>query len=327
MARRSNILTSGLRGDTDVAIDSGAMTPVDFETAVSVFLRDCKLRNLSDQTVVYYRNELTWFQRTLEKQNKSTEPVDITLTTVQDNVILFLKETEGCRVTSINTLLRAVRIFFKFLYNNGYLSDNPVETLPLLKTDKTAVETFSNDQVASLLRQPDQATFTGVRDYVMLLTFLETGIRLREMAEVKVSDVRWEDSQILIHGKNRSDRLVPFQRTLLRALKRWTTIRGQVDHEYLFINIDNGPLSKRQIQSRVTKYGRMADITGVRCSPHTMRHTFAKMSVLNGANVFHLQKILGHSSLDMVKVYVNLFSNDIAESHKKFSPLESLTIK
>lgn len=324
MARRSIKLTSDLKAHTGVLDVTGTITPVDFEEALHAFLRNCKLRNLSDQTVVYYRAELSWFRKLLERQDKRTDPDKVTLEIVEDNVILYLKETEGCKVTSINTLLRAVRIFFKFLYNKGYLAVNPIEGLALLKTEKTVVETFTNEQIAQLLRQPDQATFTGVRDYVMLLLFLETGVRLREMSEVKRKDIRWSDSQILVHGKNRHDRLVPFQRTMLRELKRWDAIRGDVDHDSLFINIDNGPLSKRQMQTRVSKYGRTAGIKDVRCSPHTLRHTFAKMSVVNGANVFDLQEILGHSSLEMVKEYVNLFANDVLDSHRRFSPLENL---
>lgn len=68
----------------------------------------------------------------------------------------------------------------------------------------------------------------------------------------------------------------------------------------------------------------MAKIKNVRCSPHTFRHTFAKLSVQQGANIFELQTILGHTSMEVVKIYVNLFGNDVRESHKNFSPLKTL---
>src|SRR5690625_6910135 len=83
-------------------------------------------------------------------------------------------------------------------------------------------------------------------------------------------------------------------------------------------------MSRKAVQDRIAKYGRMANITNVRCSPHTFRHTFAKMSIRNGADVFALQKILGHQTLDMVRTYVNLFSTEVAEAHRKFSPMENL---
>ncbi|MFD1453283.1 tyrosine-type recombinase/integrase [Oceanobacillus sojae] len=325
MARRKNVITSG----TDVVPGELQVNPsvsfVDFETAMNAFLSNCKLRNLSEYTVNdYYRTELLWFRKVLEEQGIPTDPSSITLEIIENNIIVYLMETKKCKATTLNTMIRALRIFFKFLLTKEMIESNPLEDLRLLKTEKNVIETFTREELKNLFVQPNQGTFTGIRDLTIMSLFVETGIRLREMVEVKVRDIRWEDSQILIKGKNREDRLVPFQASMLRLLKRWVALRGEVDHDFLFINIDNGPLSKRQLQSRITKYGRMAGIKGVRCSPHTLRHTFAKMAVINGANVFHLQKILGHSTLDMVKVYVNLFSMEVADSHKKFSPLESL---
>src|SRR5690606_24923411 len=109
-----------------------------------------------------------------------------------------------------------------------------------------------------------------------------------------------------------------------RQLRKYLAVRGELDTPNLFVTIDNTPLTKRQLQERIAKYGRMAGIKNVRCSPHTFRHTFAKMAVQNGADVFALQAVLGHASLEMVRNYVNLFSSDVFESHKKFSPLEKL---
>lgn len=329
MARRKRNLDDSVISDletiTDVLGDSRVNVSGSFDEALHVFLRDCKLRNLSEHTLTYYNTELKWFRKLLEKQGISPNPSDVTIEVVQDNVILFMLETEGCKVGTVNTMLRAVKIFFSFLYKRGYSESDPTKELPYLKERRNAIETFTSDQINDLLRQPNQRTFAGVRDYVMICLFLETGARLRELVEMQTQDIRWEDSQILIHGKNGSDRLVPIQRRMSQELKRWMRVRGDVkDHNFLFINIDNGPISKRQVQSRITKYGRMANITNVRCSPHTLRHTFAKMSVMNGANVFELQDILGHSTLDMVRAYVNLFSRDIYEAHRRFSPLENL---
>ncbi|MEH7653450.1 site-specific integrase [Bacillus safensis] len=72
---------------------------------------------------------------------------------------------------------------------------------------------------------------------------------------------------------------------------------------------------------------KQADIKGIRCSCHTFRHTFAKLSVKNGAGIFELQQILGHTSIEMVRVYVNLFSEDVMDKHKSFSPLIKLSVR
>lgn len=298
--------------------------PEDFETSLHMFLRDCKIRNLSEHTVKYYRNELIAFRNMLEKQGISTYPEDITLKTLKDHVILYMMEKLNRKESSINTRLRAIRAFFNFLEKEGMITENPVRDLSLLKQKKTVIETFTREQLHAILRQPDQSTFTGFRDYTIMLLLIETGIRARELVSLSVSDIRWEDSQILVDGKGNKERLVPIQTTMKRQLKKYVAVRGDIPSDALFVTIDNTPLSRRQLQTRIQKYGRMANIKNVRCSPHTFRHTFAKMAVQNGADVFSLQAVLGHASLEMVRNYVNLFSTDVYESHKRFSPLEKL---
>lgn len=107
-------------------------------------------------------------------------------------------------------------------------------------------------------------------------------------------------------------------------LKKYVSIRGYVESDALFVTMDGTALTRRGIQNRIEKYGVLAVIKGVRCSCHTFRHTFAKISVQQGANIFELQSILGHTSMEVVKIYVNLFGTDVRESHKKFSPLKVL---
>ncbi|MEC1349103.1 tyrosine-type recombinase/integrase [Bacillus licheniformis] len=318
MARRTNKLV------TDQATDKPEIELTDFETAFNSFIRECKLKNLSKHTVKYYRDELLAFRTMLERQGISTKPGDMTLKIIKENVIVYMMETLNRKETSINTRLRAIRAFFNFLEKDRQIYENPVRELSLLKQKKEIVETFSRDQLKDLLRQPDLGTFTGFRDYTIMLLLIETGVRVRELTDVCVKDIRWEDSQIRIDGKGYKERLVPIQATMKRQLRKYVQIRGDVPNEALFVTVDNTPLTIRQVQNRLRKYGRKANIKNVRCSPHTFRHTFAKMSVQNGADVFALQAVLGHTSLDMVRNYVNLFSSDVMDAHKKFSPVEKL---
>lgn len=160
------------------------------------------------------------------------------------------------------------------------------------------------------------------------MTFmLDTGVRVRELCDIKVDDIRWDDGQVLIHGKNGEDRLVPIEAQTKRLLKRYVAARGYSAVDWLFITVDDKQMNRDSVRDRIEKYGRMANIQNVRCSPHTFRHTFAKMSVQNGANLFDLQKILGHKTLEMVRVYVNLFSSDTKESHRRFRPINNLNIR
>ncbi|WP_430154200.1 tyrosine-type recombinase/integrase [Paenibacillus algorifonticola] len=97
-----------------------------------------------------------------------------------------------------------------------------------------------------------------------------------------------------------------------------------LDCDSLFVNIDNNTFKVRGIQQAIKLYGQDARIKGVHVSPHTFGHTFAKMYIMNGGDAFSLQKILGHTSLDIVRMYVNLFGTDISEKHDRHSPIENL---
>jgi integrase/recombinase XerD len=160
------------------------------------------------------------------------------------------------------------------------------------------------------------------------MLLLETGIRANELVGISLPDILWEDDLIVIRqAKSYRQRQVPITKPMRQQLKKYLAIRGSLETDALFVTVDNNPLSKRGLQNQIKKYGNDAEIKGVRCSPHTFRHTFAKLSVQNGANIFELQVILGHTSFEIVKTYVNLFGNDMRDRHKEFSPLKMLNNK
>lgn len=319
MARRKNTLDQ-----SDLLPNHAPIYAVDdFDSAVDLFLRDGKIRNISPHTIGFYRQELGKFQRILDKQGVPTDPNKITEHILKENVILYLMEA-GQKETSINCVLRAVRTLFNFLVKEGYLLRSPMAKMTLVRQKKPIIKTFTTEQLHRILGQADQKTFVGVRDYTIMMFFAETGVRVRELVDIKVSDVNWKDGVVKIDGKNTRERLVPFQTVMKKQLSKYVSLRGELDHDSLFVTIDNTPLTIRQVQEQIAFYGVRAGIKDVRCSPHTFRHTFAKMSVQNGADVFALQAVLGHASLDQVRTYVNLFSSEVRDKHRKFSPLEKM---
>lgn len=296
----------------------------DFESALHLFLRDGKIRNISEHTTKFYRTQLLIMRDILEAQKVTTVPDKITEQMMKENVILYMMEEKHAKETYINCVLRSARAFFNFLVNEGYLLRSPMANVSMVKQKRTVIQTFTREQLHDVLRQPDQKTFVGVRDYTIMMLLTETGVRVRELIDINVDDIVWKDGMIKIDGKGYKQRLVPIQTIMKKQLQRYVTLRGELEHGTLFVNIDNKPLAIRQVQEQIAFYGRRAGIANVRCSPHTFRHTFAKMSVQNGADVFALQAVLGHASLEMVRNYVNLFSTDVYEKHRKFSPIEKL---
>lgn len=295
----------------------------DYESNVEAFIRYARAADLSKYTIVYYEQHLLKFMRALEEVGCATRLNRIT----SDMILKYYIEpslVKGHKYSTVATTLRALRAFFNWSVTRGVIETSPMDGIKIKKPKDGRIETFSRTQIQDILMQPNLDTFVGLRDYTIMVVLLDTGVRLRELVDIEKKDILWQDSQILIHGKNGQDRRVPFQAKCRRVLKSYIQARGKSDVNHLFITQDDGQMSRKAVQDRIAKYGRMAMIDNVRCSPHTFRHTFAKMSVKNGANVFHLQKILGHQSLDMVRIYVNLFSNEVSEAHKKFSPVENL---
>ncbi|MNP31446.1 Tyrosine recombinase XerC [compost metagenome] len=154
---------------------------------------------------------------------------------------------------------------------------------------------------------------------------LDTGCRLEELEGIRIDNIYWKERQIKVYGKGRKERLVPFSPRLDEHLRQYIAYRGLLDHDFVFVNIDNKPFRRRGIQQTIRNIGAGSGVTGVRVSPHTFRHTFTKMYIMGGGDAFSLQKILGHTSLDVVRIYVNLFGVDLSGQHLKYSPLNRIS--
>src|SRR5699024_12534507 len=114
--------------------------------------------------------------------------------------------------------------------------------------------------------------------------------------DIIIYNIKFSDMNNELIGKKKEIRRVTIQQRTIHVLKRYLKARGRSPVDSLFITQDDDKMSRKGVQDRLSKYGRMAEIVNVRNSPHTFRHTFAKMAVQNGANIFELQKILGHKT-------------------------------
>ena len=167
----------------------------------------------------------------------------------------------------------------------------------------------------------------GYRDYTIIITLYGTGLRIQELLDLRMNDVNLESGQIKVMGKGARERYVYMSPTVYKVifkyLNRW---RPKVNSDYLFVHDNDQPLSRYYVAHRMQRYGRKAGITGVRCSPHTLRYSFAVNYLRNGGDTFTLQRILGHSTLDMTRHYAEVANSDVERRMKAFSPIESLQL-
>lgn len=318
--RRKNQLDS-------VASQPFMKTGPSFDDLLYAFLLDCKHRSLSRRTIEFYEYSLQQMNKSFMEKNQTLDPLAVTHHDLQTYFVGSMID-KALAPQTINGRLKSCKAFFAFLFKHDYVSVNVAEKLALVKAPKDTIHTFTHDQVLQLLRMPKQKTFTGMRDYTVMVLLLETGIRIGELLALTLKDVHLKERELQIApGKGGRARNIPFQKTCAKVLQLYIAERGTAKTDALFISLENEPLHIRSIQDRITDYGKMARISGVRVSPHTFRHTMAKMYIRNGGDPFSLQQILGHSSLEMVHTYVRLFSNEVREQHYRYSPVEHMNLE
>ena len=231
---------------------------------------------------------------------------------------------KGYALNTINHRIASIKRFFGFLHREGWIRLNPAALLKQRRGHQTPIYSLAEEQIAVLLSQPDQNTFTGYRDYAMLTLILDTGLRLGEVVKLRLNQLDVKQCFLLgVTGKSKRPRDVPFCDEVRKILLKYIKIRGELPTDTLFVTIDGRPMQTRTFQEILQGYGKKAGIEGVRISPHTLRHTFAKMHILNGGDPYSLQEILGHTTQDMVKRYVNLWKPEKKVQHTKASPMRN----
>jgi site-specific recombinase XerD len=232
---------------------------------------------------------------------------------------------------TINAYLRALQAFWAWLKREDLIEENPFTRLRIPKAPKKVIPIFTDEQLHRLFAAIGTTTPVGYRNYTVILTLLDTGIRCSELTSLKLADVNLESRLLKVWGKGSKERLVPIgakvQKALWKYLARYRPEPATPRYDQIFLTRDGHPLTKDRVEAIVERYGKKAGITGVRLSPHTFRHTMAITFLRNGGDVFSLQRILGHSQLEVLRGYVNLAQSDISRVHQRNSPADNLDFK
>ena len=238
-----------------------------------------------------------------------------------------IHDDKGLSAYSVQGYARTIKAFWSWLMDEGYITHNPMTSLKLPKTPRKVISTFSQEQIQKILGAIDRKSSHGFRNYTMILLLLDSGIRLSELIGLQMDDIDFLQSFILVRGKGNKERVVPFGSQVRRILRRYIMhFRPEPDSprtSEVFLTEDGLPLKPRAVQSMLLRLSKKAKMSGVRCNPHRFRHSFATQYLVQGGDIFSLQKILGHSSLEVVKIYVNLITSDILHQHRKFSPVDN----
>jgi len=291
---------------------------------ISAFISTRRLRNLSPNTITFYSQHLNKFLEFMESQypDVSLEQIDHT---ILREYVSGLKENHS--PGGVNHHIKVLKIMFKFMLEEEVITENPSRKISRIKTDQAVIPTFSNNQIMAMLEVTKyQMDFPGTRNYTLITLLYDTGCRISELLELKVDDIQLDEKILTVKGKGGKGRVVPFGDRSLVCLVKYLNRRNKLfgNAELLLLTKFGDPLTLRMTNKIIERIGAKAEVENVRLSAHTFRHTFAKNWLMNGGDIFSLQKILGHRTLDMVRNYVNITFKDMQSQHRKYSPGDNL---
>jgi site-specific recombinase XerD len=265
------------------------------DVGFSEFIRErTYLHNVSPATVEWYKHSLKWLR------SESPSKRDL-----QDSVMRMLEK--GLKATGCNSAIRAINAYLKW--------SGSTERVLYLKEDQRILPTFNLRQVALLTRWKPKSVYEH-RLHAIVLTLFDTGCRIDEVLSLKTSDVDMDSLLLTVTGKGRKQRRIPFSFQLRRVLNRYTDTDG-----LLFRTRDGRKLGRRNVLRDVKRLCRTLSFVPPERTLHACRHTFAVNYLRKGGSVFHLQKVLGHSSLEMTRRYANLMTEDLQAIHQRVSLL------
>lgn len=289
---------------------------------LDLFLIASKVDGLSDFTLKYYRYQLGRFVDFCLGQGAG-EVRDVSPSIVR---LFFLKLQETNKPYSLLTYHKAIKRFFNWLVVDGILAASPMVNIKAPRCPQYVVKPFTGEEIHRLLAVCAGPRLLDYRNKALVLMFLDTGLRLNEMAGIQLADINFDRETVKVTGKGAKERFVRVGRETQKALLHYILQRKD-DLPCLWVTEEVRPLTREGVKVTIRILCHRAEITREKRGPHTFRHTFATASIRNGANLFYVQSLLGHSTLSMVRRYSkSIDSEDAVKAHVKFSPVDNMKI-
>ena len=295
----------------------------------------------SPATGSFYNEKLTNFIRYLESQGIEPLLDNVGIANVRA-FIRYLQEkpkwkrnpgihTETAKLSpaTVHAHVRALRAFYAWLHREGYTKTHLLADLKPPKVPKKLIKILIREEIGRILACVNTNTQMMVRDRAIIMLMYDTGIRSSELADAMLENLDLEGGSLKVMGKGGKERLLPLGHSVRKILQRYVfhfrqePIHPMVDN--LFLAREGQPLSSNAIK---LMFERLSHRSGVeRLHAHLLRHTFATNYLINGGDVFSLQQILGHTTLEMVRHYVTLASAHVTIQHRRFSPMDYLALQ
>lgn len=241
---------------------------------------------------------------------------------------LFRKE-QGTDSATIAKDLSALREFGSFLSRKKIWSENAALELERPKTARKLPKVLEVEQVDSLLAAIDVQTPVGIRDRALYETIYSCGLRISEACGLLVSNVHFDESVLIVTGKGRKERVIPFGTDAAFWLKKWLcearpVLTGRRVVAQVFVNARGMPISRKGVWKNFKAWGARS---GVEAKVHTLRHSFATHLLAGGADLRSVQELLGHSDLATTQIYTHVDDGSLCDCHRDYFPGHNYTEK
>ena len=300
--------------------------------AIADFLADREYKNISTATISTYKFTLQEFHSYCV-ENEIIDADDVTGSTIKDYLLYCLHERSN-NPTTRNTKLRTLKAFFNYLFDSEIIKSNPVKKVGFAKQE-VKIEVCTDQQIGQMLnyykrKKTRYRSFYSYREYFMIVFLLGTGVRLSEMLNLKWSDIDLINGVISVFGKKREISSIPISNKLKKEFLEYQLFCkltfAENELKYVFVTIDNTPLRPDTIKNIFKRLSKTMNFNDVRLSAHTFRHTFAHHCLMNGMDVFTLQKLLRHTDLSMTQRYLALWGTALKEQNDKYNPLNNIEL-
>jgi site-specific recombinase XerD len=276
-------------------------------------------RSCSSQTISTYRKELDKFSSFL--LTKNINGLDITTTLLRE-YFFFAKESRALSQTSISKVISIIKSLFNYLEEEEIIPKNPSRKIRVPKKINRAPKVISKTEFDILIKSidfgPPRCKKNTLRDKLIISMLFYTGIRRAELLNLDWNDFNLEKNTLLIRsGKGNKDRIIPIHRNLLPLIDTYLNHRLPLKNNALFIGEAGKRLCIKSFTNILTMFLRLSGLSKKGYSAHSFRHSFATHLIESGADIFKVQRLLGHQSLDTTKIYINFNNSQLAKAIEK----------
>jgi site-specific recombinase XerD len=304
------------------------MAEVELDKLILHFAQSNKAEGKSPRTIAWYSDMLKDFARFLESKGCRGVLSRFDIETVREFVVY--EQERGMSPYTVQGKVRALKAFSSWLFREAYISDNLLSNFKLPKVPTNLIEPLTSAEVDQLVNCQSPLTAIGCRDISILIVMLDTGVRLSELCGLRFGDAHVEQGYLKVMGKGGKERIMPIGASAQKMLWRYV-IHFRPEplvkaDNYLFLTLDGKPLRANAVKLLMRRWSKKAGIP--RLHAHLCRHTFATNYLIhNCGDVFRLQQILGHNSLEMVRRYVHYASSQSLINSKTLSPVDQMGIR